>query len=115
MGIIGKKFDVVIGNPPFLRYQNFPEDQRNRAFRVMQTAGLNPSRLTNSWLAFLVAASLRLKPHGRLAMVIPAELLQVKYAEEARAFLARHFGAITIISFRRLVFAHVRFLGSDGT
>lgn len=103
-GIIGRSFDVVIGNPPFLRYQNFPEDQRLRAFRVMQTAGLNPNRLTNSWLAFLVAASLRLKPRGRLAMVIPAELLQVKYAEETRAFLARHFGAITIVSFRRLVF-----------
>ncbi len=103
-GIIGKQFDVAIGNPPFLRYQSFPEEQRARAFRVMKAAGLNPSRLTNSWLTFLVAASLRLKPHGRLAMVIPAELLQVKYAEETRAFLARHFGAITIITFRRLVF-----------
>lgn len=106
-GIIGKQFDVVIGNPPFLRYQNFPEDQRCRAFRVMESAGLRPSRLTNSWLAFLVASSLRLKPRGRLAMVIPAELLQVKYAEETRAFLARHFGAITIVSFRRLVFEGV--------
>lgn len=106
-GLIGKKFDVVLGNPPFLRYQNFPEDQRQRAFRVMESAGLRPNRLTNSWLAFLVASSLRLKPQGRLAMVIPAELLQVKYAEETRAFLARHFGAITIVSFRRLVFEGV--------
>ncbi len=106
-GIIGKKFDVVVGNPPFLRYQNFPADQRDRAFRIMETAGLKPSRLTNSWLTFLVAASLRLKDRGRLAMVIPAELLQVKYAAETRAFLARHFANITIVCFRQLVFEGV--------
>ena len=103
-GLVGRQCDVAIGNPPFLRYHAFPEDQRERAFRIMRTAGLSPSRLTNSWVAFLVASSLRLKANGRLAMVIPAELLQVKYAEQTRAFLARHFGAITIVTFRRLVF-----------
>jgi adenine-specific DNA-methyltransferase len=103
-GIIGRRFDVVIGNPPFLRYHSFPDEQRERAFRIMRTAGLNPNKLTNSWVPFLVAASLRLKSNGRLAMVIPAELLQVKYAEETRAFLAKHFGALTIMTFRRLVF-----------
>ena len=71
-GIIGRKVDVVIGNPPFLRYHSFPEEQRQRAFRIMQTAGLNPSRLTNSWVPFLIAASLRLRKTGRLAMIIPA-------------------------------------------
>lgn len=107
-GLIGSLCDVVIGNPPFLRYHSFPEDQRERAFRLMRTAGLSPSKLTNSWVAFLVAASLCLKPNGRLAMVIPAELLQVKYAEQTRAFLARHFGAITIVTFRRLVFEGIQ-------
>lgn len=107
-GIIGRRFDVVLGNPPFLRYHTFPEAQRQRAFRIMQTAGLNPTRLTNSWVPFLIAASLRLKANGRLAMVIPAELLQVKYAEETRAFLARHFGAIALITFRRLVFPEIQ-------
>ena len=107
-GIVGKQCDVVIGNPPFLRYHSFPEDQRDRAFRLMRTAGLSPSKLTNSWVAFLVAASLRLRANGRLAMVIPAELLQVKYAEQTRAFLARQFGAITIVTFRRLVFENIQ-------
>ena len=41
-------------------------------------------------------------------MVIPAELLQVKYAEQTRAFLARHFGAITLVTFRHLVFAGIQ-------
>lgn len=103
-GLVSRRFDAVVGNPPFLRYHAFPEEQRARAFRIMQTVGLRPSKLTNSWVAFLVAAALCLTERGRPAMVIPAELLQVKYAEQTRAFLARHFGAITIITFRRLVF-----------
>ena len=107
-GLVGRRFDAVIGNPPFLRYHSFPEAQRERAFRIMRTAGLKPTRLTNAWVPFLIAASLRLKDNGRLAMVIPAELLQVKYAEETRAFLARHFGSLTIITFRRLVFADIQ-------
>ena len=107
-GLAGEPCDVVLGNPPFLRYHAFPEDQRDRAFRIMQTAGLSPSKLTNSWVAFLVAASLRLRGNGRLAMVIPAELLQVKYAEQTREFLAKHFGAITIVTFRRLVFEGIQ-------
>jgi adenine-specific DNA-methyltransferase len=107
-GIIGRSFDVVIGNPPFLRYHTFPEEQRTRAFRIMQTAGLHPTRLTNAWVPFLIAASLRLKSNGRLAMVIPAELLQVGYAAETRAFLAKRFGAITILTFRRLVFESIQ-------
>ena len=107
-GLVGRRFDAVVGNPPFLRYHSFPEAQRERAFRIMRTAGLKPTRLTNAWVPFLIAASLRLKDNGRLAMVIPAELLQVKYAEETRAFLARHFGSLTIITFRRLVFADIQ-------
>lgn len=37
-------------------------------------------------------------------MVIPAELLQVGYAAELRRFLADNFAAITIVTFRKLLF-----------
>lgn len=100
-----REFDAVIGNPPFIRYQNFPEHHRGIAFYLMQQAGLHPSRLTNSWVPFLVAATLVLKrQHGRLAMVIPAELLQVNYAAELRRFLSEHYCYITLITFKKLVF-----------
>ena len=79
-----------------------------RRSRRCAAPGFVPSKLTNSWVPFLIAASLRLSENGRLAMVIPAELLQVKYAEETRAFLARCFGAITLITFRRLVFEGIQ-------
>lgn len=97
-------FDAVIGNPPFIRYQNFPENHRAMAFYLMQQAGLHPNRLTNSWVPFLVAATLLLKKTGRLAMVIPAELLQVNYAAELRCFLSKYYSYLTLITFKKLVF-----------
>src|SRR5205085_983792 len=97
-------FDAIIGNPPFIRYQNFPEHHRAIAFYLMQRAGLHPNRLTNSWVPFLVAATELLTKTGRLAMVIPAELLQVNYAAELRYFLSRHYSYITLITFKKLVF-----------
>lgn len=97
-------FDAIIGNPPFIRYQNFPENHRAIAFYLMQRAGLHPNRLTNSWVPFLVAATLLLKKTGRLAMVIPAELLQVNYAAELRYFLSKYYSYLTLITFKKLVF-----------
>jgi len=101
-------FDAVIGNPPFIRYQHFPEDHRRIAFSLMEQAGLHPNRLTNAWLPFLVVGSLLLKEDGRLAMVIPAELFQVNYAAEVRQFLSDYFSRVTLITFQRLVFEDIQ-------
>ena len=38
-------------------------------------------------------------------MVLPGELLQVKYASELRQYLARKFSHLTVVTFRSLVFA----------
>ena len=50
-------FDAVIGNPPFIRYQTFPEPHRSRAMSIMAGEGLSPNRLTNIWVPFVVAAA----------------------------------------------------------
>ena len=97
-------FDCVIGNPPFIRYQDFPEQYRQTAFELMREEGLRPTRLTNAWLPFVVVATRALRPGGRLALVLPAELLQVGYAAELRAYLARKYSHLTVITFRKLVF-----------
>jgi adenine-specific DNA-methyltransferase len=101
-------FDVVIGNPPFIRYQNFPEEHRAIAFYLMQRAGLHPNRLTNAWVPFLVATTFLLNEKGRMAMVIPAELLQVNYAAELRYFLSRYYHRLTLITFKKLVFEGIQ-------
>jgi hypothetical protein len=52
------RFDAVVGNPPFIRYQSFPEPARGRAMAMMERLGLKPNRLTNIWVpAFVAIAS----------------------------------------------------------
>lgn len=101
-------YDVVIGNPPFIRYQNFPEEHRDKAIAMMQELGLTPNKLTNIWVPFLVLSANLLNRYGKLGMVVPAELFQVKYAAETRIFLSKFFSRITIITFKKLVFADIQ-------
>lgn len=97
-------FDAVIGNPPFIRYQTFPEPHRTRAMEIMGRLGLTPNKLTNIWVPFVVAAAASLRPGGRLAFVLPAELLQVTYAAQLRSFLNDRFARIDIVACNELFF-----------
>lgn len=101
-------FDAIIGNPPFIRYQNFPEELRSIAVHLMEYAGFKPSRLMNTWLPFLLISSHLLNENGRLGMVIPAELFQVNYAAEARQFLSDFFPRLSLITFKQLVFPDIQ-------
>lgn len=101
-------FDVVLGNPPFIRYHDFPEEHRQPAFALMREEGLKPSRLTNAWLPFVVTATRALRSGGRLALVLPAELLQVMYAAELREYLASKYSRLIIVTFRRLIFSGIQ-------
>lgn len=103
-----EKFDLILGNPPFIRYQDFPEEQRNKALKILEDFGFHPNKLTNAWLFFLLVGVQLLNEKGRIAMVIPAELLQVKYAAEARLFLSKFLNSITLLTFKKLVFDGVQ-------
>lgn len=101
------KWDGLAGNPPFIRFGHWTEPTRGLAFDVMRSVGLKPSKLTNAWVPFVVASALAVRPGGRLGLVIPAELLQVNYAAELRAFLVDEFSELTAVTFKRLVFKGV--------
>ena len=101
-------FDVVIGNPPFIRYQDFPEQHREVSFALMREIELNPNRLTNAWVPFIAVGARALREGGLLAMVLPAELLQVGYAAELRKFLAGEFSDLKIVTFRQIVFPKIQ-------
>lgn len=103
-----KKFDCVVGNPPFIRYQNFNKESREKALKMIEKFNIKLNKLTNIWLPFLILSSYSLKEDGKLGMVIPSELLQVDYASEGRKFLAEFFERITIINFKKLLFENAQ-------
>jgi adenine-specific DNA-methyltransferase len=97
--------DAIIGNPPFVRYQQHVGRERKRAQIAALEQGVRLSGLASSWAALVVHACGFLKPEGRLAMVLPTELLYTGYAEPVRAWLKRRFKAVHLVTFERLQFA----------
>lgn len=102
------RYDIIVGNPPFIRYQNFDEKYRTVAFELMKKHGFHPNRLTNIWLPFLLLSCEALTDNGKIGMVIPAELFQVDYASEAREYLSTHFDRLTLVTFKKLVFDDIQ-------
>ena len=103
-----QRFNLVVGNPPFIRYQYYDEGQQTLAGEIFKKAGLKRSKLTNAWVTFVVGCSLLLKETGKMGFVIPSELLQVTYAQQLRKYLATSFNKINIISFENLVFEEIQ-------
>jgi adenine-specific DNA-methyltransferase len=98
--------DAVIGNPPFVRYQEHRGETRRRSLAAALAQGVRLTGLASSWAALLVHACSFLKPDGRVAMVLPAELLTVGYAEPIRRWLAERFAAVHLVLFDELQFAN---------
>ena len=99
--------DVVIGNPPYVRYQSFSGQARAKAQRAALAGGVRIDGLASSWAAFVVHASRFLQEDGRLALVLPAELLHARYAAPVRRHLMQRFGEVTLVLFEQLVFPDV--------
>ncbi len=101
------RYDLVLGNPPYVRYQYLGTETIQAAQALLKRWGLPLPRHASSWAPFVVDGVSRLRPGGRLAMVVPAELLQVRYTAPLRAWLAEQ-GLLRIVRFRRLVFPEVQ-------
>jgi adenine-specific DNA-methyltransferase len=97
--------DAVIGNPPFVRYQRHIGQARAKSRQAALRQHVRLSGLASSWAALLVHACGFLKPEGRLAMVLPAELLTVGYAEPVRAWLRQRFEQVHLVLFEQLQFS----------
>lgn len=100
-----QRYSAVIGNPPYIRYQDFSGSARARSRAAALAAGVNLSGLASSWAAFTIHSALMLRNGGRLGLVVPAELLSVNYAAEVRRFLMERFARVDLVLFTERVFA----------
>lgn len=98
------KYNLIIGNPPYIRYQYLTTFQREKQSQVLIKNKMKSNKLINSWVFFLVACIELLEKKGTIAFVIPAEIMQVAYAEDLRKYLSKHLSKINIISFNELLF-----------
>jgi len=98
------RFDAVVGNPPFVRYQRVSREKRLLAAKLAEAAGAKLASVASSWAAFVIHASSFLRPGGRLALVLPAELGHARYARDVLAFLGARFAKVRFVLFERPLF-----------
>ncbi|MEJ7785648.1 MAG: N-6 DNA methylase [Solirubrobacteraceae bacterium] len=92
---------AVVGNPPYVRYQLSDAAAGQRA---ALKAGLQTSRLSSIWAPFVAHSVQFVAPGGRLAYVLPAELLHAQYAAGVLDFVCARFSSVTVALFGRRVF-----------
>lgn len=91
-----RTFDLVVGNPPFIRRHNFGDTLKAEVSRVAQTFDYSEIYLKNAWAAFLLSASQRVSPSGLLAFIVPYELLTVDYGQRILERVAAEFARVDV-------------------
>lgn len=98
-------FDAVVGNPPFVRYQYLPPLFQDTAEEIFRALELPFTKHTNAWVPFILASMAMLRPGGRLAMVVPAEIIHVTHAQSLRSYLGRECRRLVVIDPEELWFS----------
>lgn len=81
-----EKFDGIIANPPYLRHHAMSYNFDIFSF-VGSLVNLNLSRLTNSYILFLLRCVALLKQGGRMSFLIPAEWANANFGQPIKEFL----------------------------
>lgn len=102
-----RQYSAVVGNPPYVRYQDFSGAARAAGQRAALAAGVRLNGLASAWAPFVVHATQFVEPGGRLGLVLPAELLTVGYASGVREYLLRRFSDVRLVVFEERVFPGV--------
>lgn len=99
-----KSYDLIIGNPPYVRRRNMSKHTQDLCAQVHKAGGIADEKPKNLWTSFFAGAKKSLKDKGVIAYVLPTDLLQVKYTQEIRELLYREFERVEIFSLNWIYF-----------
>lgn len=100
------KFDAVVGNPPYVSYQNMTSDQR-LAVKSLDTTGFSLHSKASLWAYFVVHGISFLKSGGRMGWILPGSVSFTDYGRDLLEQLASHFVDVTAIKLQQRCFGHV--------
>lgn len=105
-----KRFDCIVGNPPYIAIRKLQDPLRSSAASVRDLNHQTIGYRANTWYAFLLRSVFLLKEGGSMSFVLPAAYEYANYSRSLSAELVRMFGRVDIIRSRRPLFSNV----SDG-
>ncbi|MET8225342.1 N-6 DNA methylase [Streptomyces sp. NPDC005301] len=102
-----KQVDAVVGNPPYIRFENRLPEEREEVFKFLQAhfmktqiAYPNFTGKADIWAFFVAGAHMYLRPGGRLGFIVSWNLLASDYGDAVITFLARYFKIHALIDSR---------------
>lgn len=99
-----KRFDAVVGNPPYIRHHRLDSETLERARACAEAENISLDGRSDAW-AYFVAHSLSfLKQGGRLALLLPGSVLHADYARPLREELSTRFRNVELIQLRERLF-----------
>ena len=103
-GFRHRRFDCIVGNPPFVSLHRMSHDQRSRAQALVERLQLKIDRKASLW-AYFVAASVRaVKPGGRVALILPESALHAEYSRDVLNGISCYFSRCLLLSIRERCF-----------
>lgn len=100
-------FDCILGNPPFVRYQFVPPEDRTAAEGQLKRHGIELAGVSNLFIPFVLLSMQRLRPGGAFAMVLPSEVLCTTSGEQVRAALLGGLDDLQVDLFPREAFPDI--------
>lgn len=90
------RYGLIIGNPPYIRRKNFSEEAKLSIEALAERQEYPRANLKNVWAAFVVAAEALLNDQGKLAFVVPYELMNVDYGIALQRWLSQRFERLDV-------------------
>lgn len=84
------RYDVAVGNPPFVRFQFLTMEDRQGAAEVARESGVALGGVSNLWIPVFLSTLIRLVPGGVFAFIVPAECFTGISARSVRTWLTRY-------------------------
>ena len=107
MGDQPGNFDALVGNPPFIRFQFVPPQDRERAERLLRSRGHDLNGVANYWIPFVLLSLDLLLPGGAFSIVLPSEFLSTVSAGQVRTEVVRRCSSLRVDLYPRRTFPDI--------
>lgn len=94
------EYDIVLANPPYVRFQFISEEDKQRAKTLTATLGVTGSAVSNLWIPIFLLALDKLREGGSFSVILPLEFLTGISASRVRSWLLTNTTDLTIDLFR---------------
>ncbi len=103
---VSEKFDLIIGNPPYVKKSLLTKRQIKKCSLIETKIGIQ-NAVHNLWTSFVIACTDFLSKDGVMGFVLPSEFLQVKFCEPLRQYILQQFDRIETFTFDELMFESI--------